>query len=43
MASDAIAGIVDEVVGNHGDLEDVFDMSLTQLDPEHRPELGSVM
>ena len=42
-ASDAVAGVVDEMVGDHGDLEDVLDTTLAQLGPEHGPELGAVI
>jgi len=40
---DAVAGVFDEMVGDHGDLEDVFDSTLAQLSPEHGPKLGSVI
>jgi hypothetical protein len=42
-AGDAVAGIVDEMVGDHGDLEDVLDTTLAQLGPEHGPKLGAVI
>jgi hypothetical protein len=42
-AGDAVAGVVDEMVGDHGNLEDVFDTTLAQLDPEHGPKLGPVI
>ena len=42
-AGDAIAGVVDEMMGNHGNLEDVFETALAQLGPEHGPELGAVI
>jgi len=42
-AGDAIAGIVDEMMGDHCDLEDVLEMTLAQLGPEPGPELGAVI
>ena len=42
-ASDAVAGVVDEMVGDHGDLEDVLDITLAQLGSEHSPKLGAVI
>ena len=42
-AGDAVAGVVDEMVGDHGDLEDVLDTTLTQLAPEHGPKFGAVI
>ena len=42
-AGNAVAGVVDEMVGDHGDLEDVLDTTLTQLAPEHGPKFGAVI
>jgi hypothetical protein len=42
-AGDAVAGVVDEMVGDHGNLEDVLDTPLAQLGPEHGPKLGAVI
>ena len=42
-AGDAIAGVVDEMMGDHGGLEDVLETTLAQLGPEHGPELGAVI
>ena len=42
-AGDAVAGVVDEMVGDHADLEDVLDSTLTQLAPEHGPKFGAVI
>jgi hypothetical protein len=42
-AGDAIASVIDEMVGDHGDLEDVLETTLAQLGPEHGPELGAVI
>jgi hypothetical protein len=42
-AGDAVTGVVDEMVGDHGDLEDVLDTTLAQLGPGHGPKLGAVI
>jgi hypothetical protein len=42
-AGDAVAGIIDEMMGNHGYLKDVFDPTLAQLGPEHGPKLGTII
>ena len=42
-AVDAVAGVVDEVVGDHGALENVFDTAPAELGPEHGPEFAAVV
>jgi len=42
-AGNTVAGVVDEMVGDHGDLEDVLDTALAQLGPEHGPKLRAVI
>ena len=42
-AGDTVAGVIDKMVGDHGDLEDVLDTTLAQLGPEHGPKFGAVI